>query len=42
MRSNFDRQLETLNAQLTEKASLIESAIETASDALINSDKEKA
>lgn len=42
MRSNFDKQLDTLNAQLTEMATLIENAIEACAKALINCDKEKA
>lgn len=42
MRSNFDTQLDILNAQLTEMSNLIEAAINCAAEALIESDKNKA
>ena len=42
MRSNFDKQLAVLKNQLTEMATLIETAIDSAATALILSDKSKA
>ena len=38
MRSNFDTQLDILNAQLTEMSNLIEAAINCAAEALIDTD----
>ena len=42
MRSNFDKQLDTLNDQLTEMSIFIESAIDCAAAALVHSDRKKA
>ena len=42
MRSNFDKQLDMLNVQLTELSIFIESAIDCAADALVHSDRKKA
>ena len=42
MRSNFDKQLDTLNEQLTEMSIFIESAIDCAAGALVHSDRKKA
>ncbi|MBQ9845014.1 MAG: phosphate signaling complex protein PhoU [Oscillospiraceae bacterium] len=42
MRSNFDKQLDMLNVQLTEMSIFIESAIDCAADALVHSDRKKA
>ena len=42
MRSNFDKQLDTLNAQLTEMSNLVENAIECTTQGLVFADRKKA
>ncbi|MBQ7283849.1 MAG: phosphate transport system regulatory protein PhoU, partial [Oscillospiraceae bacterium] len=42
MRSNFDKQLDTLNTQLTDMSNLVEKAIECTTHGLVFADRQKA